>query len=219
MSDDAIYRNPLREPADIADWVAEGPMGSATGDEGLELFGTADEAELGDHAHFTVWCPARLPDGIRVSWSFRPLTDEGLAMVFFAAEGIGADLFSPALARRTGYYPQYHSGDVRTLHASYYRRKWPSERRFTTSNLRKSPGFQLVAQGADPLPGIADVDGFYRVHVEKDGPSVSFGVDDLTLFAWHDESADVLGGGRIGFRHMAPLRAAYRDLEVTSLHA
>lgn len=218
MSDEAIYRNPLREPAHIADWVAEGPMGSAAGEEGLELFGTADEAVLGDHAHFTVWCPVRLPDGIRVSWSFRPLTDEGLAMVFFAAEGIGADLFSPALASRTGYYPEYHSGDIRTLHASYYRRKWPSERRFTTSNLRKSPGFQLVAQGADPLPGIADVDGFYRVHVEKDGRSVRFGIDDLTLFVWHDESGDVLGGGRIGFRHMAPLRAAYRDLEVTSLH-
>jgi hypothetical protein len=70
----------------------------------------------------------------------------------------------------------------------------------------------------DLLPGIADVDGFYRVRVEKDGPSVRFGIDDLTLFAWNDESGDALGAGRIGFRHMAPLRAAYRDLEVTSLH-
>ena len=118
-----LYSNPLSGSADIADWVAEGPMGSADGEDGLELFSTADEAELGDHAHFTVWCPRELPDGIRVSWSFRPLTDEGLAMVFFAAAGIRADLFSPELKPRTGYYPQYHSGDIRTLHASYYRRK------------------------------------------------------------------------------------------------
>ncbi|WP_346769301.1 DUF1961 family protein [Planctomonas sp. JC2975] len=213
-----LYTNPLRTPGDIADWIPEGPMRAVAGQEGLELESTGDEAVLGDRAHFTVWCPEALPDGIRISWSFRPLTDEGLAMVFFAAEGIGADLFSAGLAARDGYYPQYHSGDIRTLHASYYRRKWLSERRFTTANLRKSPGFQLVAQGADPLPAVADVDGFYRVHVEKDGASVRFGIDDLTLFDWRDESGDVLGGGRIGFRHMAPLRAAYRDLEVTSLH-
>ena len=213
-----LYSNPLRARSDIADWVPEGPVHAVDGADGLELGSMADEAELGDHAHFTLWCPIELPDAICISWSFRPLTDEGLAMVFFAATGIGADLFSPRLAPRTGYYPQYHSGDIRTLHASYYRRKWPSERRLTTTNLRKSPGFQLVEQGADPLPAITDVDGFYRVHVVKDGPSVRFGIDDLTLFAWRDESGDVLAGGRIGFRHMAPLRAAYRDLEVTSLH-
>lgn len=213
-----LYSNTLRTPSDISGWVAEGPMRATEGGEGLELESTADEEVVGDHAHFTLWCPTEFPDGIRISWSFRPLTDEGLAMVFFAASGIGADLFAPELAARTGHYPQYHSGDISTLHASYYRRKWPTERRFTTCNLRKSPGFLLVAQGADPLPAIADVDGFYRVQVEKDGPSVRFGVDDLTLFAWCDESDEVLGAGRIGFRQMAPLRAAYRDLEVTSLH-
>jgi len=215
---DTQYRNRLARRDDISGWMAEGPMGAAAGEEGLELFSTADESKVGDHAHFTLWCPVELTDGIRISWSFRPLTDDGLAMVFFAAEGIGADLFSPSLAPRTGFYPQYHSGDIRTLHASYYRRKWSSERRFTTVNLRKSPGFQLVTQGADPIPAIGDVEGFYRVFVEKDGRRVRFGVDDLTLFDWTDESDDPLTGGRIGFRQMAPLRAAYRDLEVTTLH-
>jgi len=62
------------------------------------------------------------------------------------------------------------------------------------------------------------VDDFYRVFVEKDGRRVRFGIDDLTLFDWTDPAADPLTGGRIGFRQMAPLRAAYRDLEVTSLH-
>ena len=212
-----LYANPLHTPHDVDAWVSEGPVRVTAGPGSVVLESWGDEAVMGDHAHFTLWCPVELPDAVRICWSFRPLTDEGLAMVFFAATGIGADLFSPALARRTGFYPQYHSGDVRTLHASYYRRKWPTERRFTTSNLRKSPGFQLVAQGADPLPSLADVDGFYRVHVEKDGPSVRFGIDGLTLFAWEDEGTDVLGPGRMGFRQMAPLRAAYRDLEVTSL--
>ena len=211
------YSNPLRTPDDIADWVREGPVCAEGGDGGLELFSSADEAETGDFAHFTLWCPVELDDAVRISWSFRPLTDEGLAMLFFGAAGLGADLFSPLLAPRNGHYPQYHSGDIRTLHVSYYRRKWASERRFTTCNLRKSPGFQLVAQGADPLPGVADADDFYRVHVEKRGRTVRFGIDDLTLFTWSDDSDSVVGAGRIGFRHMAPLRARYRDLEVTSL--
>lgn len=216
-----IYSNRLRARSDISDWVAEGPIGcSASSDPdepGLELWSTADEDRLGDHAHFTLWCPVDLPDQVRISWSFRPLTEDGLAMLFFGASGLGADLFSPSLAARDGYYPQYHSSDIRTLHVSYYRRKWVTERRFTTCNLRKSPGFQLVAQGADPLPGAADADGYYRVHVDKRGRDVRFGIDDLILFAWHDDGAPV-GGGRIGFRQMAPLRARYRDLEVTSLH-
>lgn len=211
------YGNPLRTPADIADWVREGPVCASAGDDGLQLFSSASEAEAGDFAHFTLWCPVEFDDRMRVSWSFRPLTDEGLAMLFFGAAGLGADLFSPELAPRNGHYPQYHSGDIRTLHVSYYRRKWASERRFSTCNLRKSPGFQLVAQGADPLPGVADVDGFYRIHVEKDGATVRFGIDDLTLFTWTDDSDSIVGAGRIGFRHMAPLCASYRDLEVTSL--
>lgn len=216
-----IYRNPLRTPSDVADWVGEGPVAVAESTDpaepGLELWSTGDEVAIGDRAHFTLWCPADIPDAVRISWSFRPLTEDGLAMLFFGATGLTADLFSPELAPRDGYYPQYHSGDIRTLHVSYYRRKWATERRFTTCNLRKSPGFELVAQGADPLPGAADADGFYRMHVEKNGPDVRFGIDDLTLFVFHDHN-NPIGGGRIGFRQMAPLHARYRDLEVTSLH-
>ncbi len=213
-----LYRNPLRTPADIADWIAEGPMSSAARDDGVELWSHADEERLGDHAHFTVWCPVEFPDGVRIEWSFRPRTDDGLAMAFFSATGIGADLFAPQLPARSGYYPEYHSGAVRTLHASYYRRKWATERRFTTCNLRKSPGFELVAQGADPIPAIGDVDGFYRVSVEKRGPHVRFAIDDLPLFTWTDPDPQPIAGGRFGLRQMAPLRAAYRDLEVTELH-
>jgi hypothetical protein len=210
------YANPLRGPADVADWVAEGPAGVG-GDGALELFSTGDEAVLGDRAHFTLWCPQRFGPRVRVEWSFRPLSDEGLAMLFFGAAGIGADLFSPRLAPRDGYYPQYHSGDIRTLHVSYYRRKWPSERRFHTCNLRKSPGFELVASGADPLPGAADADGFYRVRVELDGPQTAVSIDDLPLFRWTDPDPRADWSGRIGFRQMAPLIAQYTNLEVTEL--
>lgn len=215
------YRNPLAAPSDLDGWVAEGPVGVRHEDGGMVLSSTADEAALaaegrGDHAHFTFWCPEVFGVDVAIAWDFRPLSGDGLAMLFFAATGTeGRDLFDPSLAPRTGHYPQYHSGDVSVLHVSYLRRKWPTERRFRTCNLRKSPGFRLVAQGADPLPAPQDADGHYRVRVVKRGGEVSFAIDDLELFTFHDD--EPLGGGRIGFRQMSPLTAHYRNLEVTPL--
>lgn len=219
------YANPLASASDLAGWTAEGPVGTEHVEGGMRLFSVADEAALNsegraDHAHLTYWCPEVFGADIEISWDFTPLAGEGLAMLFFAAAGTeDRDLFDPALAPRSGHYPQYHSGDVRTLHVSYYRRKWQSERRFHTCNLRKSPGFHLVAQGADPLPPVADADGPYRMRVTKRGPDVAFAIDDLELFRWHDDGSTgpPLGAGRIGFRQMAPLSAHYRNLEVTPL--
>lgn len=217
----STYRNSLASPSDLDGWVAEGPVDLEFRDGGTVLSSSADEAALaadgrGDHAHFTFWCPEVFGADVEISWDFRPLSGEGLAMLFFAATGTeGRDLFDPSLAMRTGHYPQYHSGDVSTLHVSYLRRKWPAERRFRTCNLRKSPGFRLVAQGADPLPGPEDADGHYRIRVTKQGPEASFAIDDLELFTFRDD--EPLGAGRIGFRQMAPLAAHYRNLEVTPL--
>jgi hypothetical protein len=46
---------------------------------------------------------------------------------------------------------------------------------------------------------------------------VAFSTDGLPLFDWTDASPEFLGGGRIGFRQMAPLKAAYRNLSVEQL--
>jgi hypothetical protein len=213
-----LYSNPLAGPEDVAGWVAEGPVRLGSHGGALELSGSLDDREFGDHAHWTFWCPGEFPDGIRISWEFLPLAEPGLAMLFFAATGQrGLDLFSPGLAPRTGYYPQYHSGDIDALHVSYFRHKHESERAFRTCNLRKSAGFELVAQGADPLPPTEDATDFYRLDVVKDGPHVAFSINGLLLFEWTDASAKVLGAGRLGFRQMAPLRAAYRNLLVEKL--
>ncbi|HSL37960.1 MAG TPA: DUF1961 family protein [Arthrobacter sp.] len=218
VSGDLLYYSPLAGPADVADWVPEGPLNLGSRDGALELSGSLDHEEFGDHAHWTFWCPVEFPDGIRISWEFLPLAEPGLAMVFFAATGHGGhDLFSPGLAARTGYYPQYHSGDIDALHVSYFRHKHASERAFRTCNLRKSAGFELVAQGADPLPPTEDALDFYRMAVVKDGPQVAFSINGLTLFEWTDQSDSVLAGGRLGFRQMAPLKAAYRNLRVEKI--
>jgi hypothetical protein len=223
-----VYSNQLSGPGDVADWIAEGPVRLGTYDDGgpgnddggpaLLLSGALDPDEHGDHAHWTLWCPRELPDHVRITWEFKPIEEPGLAMVFFAARGHGGrDLFSPALAPRTGFYPQYHSGDIDALHVSYFRHKYASERAFRTCNLRKSAGFELVAQGADPLPPAEDADRFYSMEVIKDGPRVAFSINGLSLFAWSDPAGVPLGGGYFGIRQMAPLRAVYRNLTVSRL--
>ena len=216
MTSELLYRNALTGPDDLRGWIEEGPVAARAGEGGVLLSSAG-----GQDDHWTIWCPEVFDDGIRVTWEFSPRAEPGLAMLFFGAAGAaGGGIFDDGLAARTGAYPQYHSGDIRTLHVSYFRRRWEDERAFHTCNLRKSPGFHLVAQGADPLPSVADVgDAFYRIQVVKDGPRVAFSIDDLPLFRWEDDESTgpLVGPGRIGFRQMSPLIACYRNLEVHSL--
>jgi hypothetical protein len=142
-------------------------------------------------------------------------------MFWFCAAGRnGEDLFDPSLARREGNYRQYHSGDINAYHISYFRRKNPDERGFHTCNMRKSHGFHLVCQGADPIPNVEDVRDEFSIEVVKLGDWIRFAIDDLVLFTWKDDGS--IGGpphekGRFGFRQMAPLVATYSDFRVEAI--
>ncbi|KAJ5618336.1 hypothetical protein N7528_006979 [Penicillium herquei] len=220
-----LYKNTLEFESDVADWIPEGPVKvKSVTTEGKNTIELSSSGGLNDH--FTFWCPRRFPSKIRITWEFSPISEPGLAMLFFGAapaapEFGDSSIFSPSLAQRNGAYPQYHSGDIRTLHISYFRRRWEDERAFHTCNLRKSPGFHLVAQGADPLPPVDDARGaFYRIELIKAEKNVRFSINDLPLFEWVDDdekTGPVVGDGAIGFRQMAPLVAQYRNLEVWEL--
>jgi hypothetical protein len=181
----------------------------------------ARDATDGQASNFVYWCPEVFPDNIEATWEFRPIREPGLCIFFFAAAGISdKDLFDPSLPNRTGEYEQYHSGAINTLHVSYFRRRYPEERAFHVCNLRKSKGFHLVAQAADPIPSVEDVTAPFRISVWKKGPAVRFSVNELRLFEWVDDGrtyGPVLAGGRIGFRQMAPLVGEYGNLVVHSL--
>jgi len=176
-----------------------------------------DPAE-GQKANFVYWCPVDLPADIAVSWDFWPIREPGLCILFCAAAGIeGQDLFDPGLALRTGEYKMYHHGDIHAFHISYFRRRHPNERAFHTCNLRKSYGFHMVAQGADPLPSVADAQPPYHIRLIKCGPEIAFAINDLPILHWVDDGqtyGPLLGGGKIGFRQMAPLIAEYANLQV-----
>ncbi|KAI8939824.1 hypothetical protein NX059_003562 [Plenodomus lindquistii] len=216
-AENLLYRNTFNSTNATAGWVAEGPLVSSISNNTLTLSGAGKADD-----YFVYWLPEVFPDRIRISWEFSPTQEPGLAMFFFGATAIdGGSIFEPGLKARNGSYPQYHSSDIRLLHASYFRRRWPEERAFHVANLRKSPGFNLVAQGADPIPSVEDTQGaFYKIEVVKDKREVSFSVNGLLLFSFDDtktETGPVVRGGRIALRQMQPLIAQYRNLEVWAL--
>lgn len=216
----SIYKNALSCAGDVKDFVLEG-QALISFENGYMQLKNALSAAQGQNANYVFWCPENFPPDVEIDWEFKPLTDTGLCIMFFSALGCdGSDIFSPHLQKRTGPYVQYHSGDINAFHISYFRRKEPDEKAFHTCNLRKSKGFHLVCQGADPIPDSADVQDFFKIAVVKKSADISFFVNGLNLFTYHDDgktSGPLLQGGKIGFRQLAPLVAVYRNLEVFSL--
>lgn len=212
-----LYENMLDDESSVADFRLEGEAIISFPNGRMRLENALDP-ELGQSANFVLWCPEDFPDGIEIEWDFWPLKEPGLCMLFFAATGWqGEDLFDPALAKRSGEYRHYTHGDINALHVSYFRRKYAEERAFHTCNLRKSHGFHLVTQGADPIPNVEDCQSPYHMRVIKQGANVKFSINDLTIFDWHDEGEQygpVLQRGKIGFRQMAPLIGEYANLRV-----
>ncbi len=217
-----IYSNPLSGPDSIKGWRLEGDGATSFPMNRLRLEGTRDPEE-GQKANIVFWCPEDFPDNISISWDFYPIYEPGLCILFFAAKGKnGEDLFDPSLAERQGPYDQYHHGDINALHISYFRRRSPGEAAFTTCNMRKSYGFHLVAQGADPIPSVPHAEPPYRIEIIKDGPDVLFGIgkdgkEMLTLFHWTDDgksTGPILTEGKIGFRQMTPMIGEYGNLSV-----
>ena len=212
-----IYENPLSCENDIRDFVLEGSAKLSFPDGSLRME-NAISAKAGQKANFVLWCDREFPDNIRITWNFRPIKEPGLAILFFAAKGInGMDIFDPSIRPRTGEYPLYHHGDINAFHVSYFRRKEPDERSFHTCNLRKSYGFYLAAQGADPIPDADECTGSYQMQVIKQGSHVAFSINGLCVFTFEDDGksfGNLLSGGRIGFRQLAPMIAEYSDLKV-----
>lgn len=215
-----IYENPLATPEDVKNFVLEGSA-NISFENGKMRMENAISAEAGQKANYVFWCDRVFPDNIKITWKFRPIKEPGLAILFFAAKGIhGESIFDESLTKRTGEYPLYHHGDINAFHVSYFRRKEPDERAFHTCNLRKSYGFHLVAQGADPIPDADECVTDYELTVIKKPDLVEFYVNNLLTFSFRDDGAtygNLLTDGRIGFRQLAPMIAEYSDLKVYSL--
>lgn len=205
-----IYENGLSCKEDLEGFILEGETKMSFPAQALRLENASD---------FVLWCPISFPSDVRIDWEFRPIKEPGLAKLFFAAKSrIGVPLFDKSLKKRSGEYSQYHSGDINAFHVSYFCRKEPEERAFHTCSLIKSYGYNLVAQGADPIPDAAKDSDWYRMCVVIKSGDVLFSINDLKILEFKDDGfsyGDILTSGCIGFSQSAPLSAEYRNLRVT----
>lgn len=215
---DRLYTNPLGSDSDVGGFRLEGRAAVSFPLGRLRMESVTDDVD-GKDGNFVFWCPQEFPDRVEISWDFWPIREPGLCILFFAGAGRdGKDLFSDGMEPRDGRYELYHSGDLNAYHVSYFRRK--NDKRLHTCNLRKSRGFHLVAQGADPIPPAATAEPPYRMTLICYEGEVEFRVDDLPVLQWTDDGTiggSRHAGGRIGFRQMAPLIAEYANLEVHTL--
>ena len=220
MTNVSEYVSALAAEGDVDGWVLEGD-GAFSFPRGRMRLESTREPEDGQAANIVLWCPVDLADGVEISWDFWPLHEPGLCIPFFAARGRGGEgVGDPALPARTGEHEQYQQGAIDAYHVSYFRRMWASERSFHTCNLRKSHGFHLVAQGADPLPDVLDAREPYRIRVRVAAGEITFSVNDVESFRWVDDGSiggPPLAGGAIGFRQMAPMIADYANLRIEPL--
>lgn len=131
---------------------------------------------------------------------------------FLPRQNGGEDIFDPMLPPRTGQYQQYHSGAINALHLSYYRRR--DDEPLNTCNLRKSHGFHLVAQAADPIPAVEYARPPYHLRLVKRGPAVRFWINALPVLSWDDDGGygPPAGAGKIGLRQMSPIVGRYANL-------
>ena len=220
MNSVLIYENKLSSESDLRDFILEG-QAKFTFDTGCLRMENALSAEEGQKANYVLWLNKDFPSDVRIDWDFKPIKEPGLAIMFFGAKGRnGEDIFDESLQKRTGEYPLYHHGDINAFHVSYFRRKEADERAFHTCNLRKSYGFYLVTQGADPIPDAKECTEFYHMSVIKKAGVIGFLINDLQIFDFTDDNPEYgapIGGGKIGFRQLAPMVGEYRNLKVYEL--
>lgn len=216
---DLLYENPLACERDVEGFRLEGRAEISFPAGKMRMRNLLDPSE-GQKSNFVFWCPVDFPSDISISWEFWPVLEPGLCILFFAARGRnGEDLFDPNLSPRDGQYKCYNRGDINALHISYFRRT-TNERNFNRCNLRKSYGFHLVAQGADPIPSVIYATPPYHMQLDKFGTEINFFINDLKVLQWVDDGityGPVHSGGKIGFRQMAPLIGEYANLKVHSI--
>ncbi|MBR1669420.1 MAG: DUF1961 family protein [Butyrivibrio sp.] len=147
--------------------------------------------------------PKVLPSDVMIEWEFRPLSDDGRAVLSFAER------------------------DGREFCLEFFNRSSEESRFFHAVRLIKEPGGQVVSAGADPIPSVTEgglkiqsteTDLWYKMALLKKEWDVTFSVNGLVTLFYHDdgtEYGDVLTGGNAGFMQYGDITALYRNVRVT----
>jgi hypothetical protein len=221
---EAGKRTGLPDPA--AEWIAEGWGGSEVCDGKLHVAPVAFEscgkpAQEGrdNPSHMVVWNKNRFPADMLFEFTVNHHgSDDGLTLVFFAAEGVeGQDLFDLGLPPRNGVYRNYNKGQLKNYTVSYWsRNRKPSlvaRGEAFTNRIRKNPGANVLATHASQTSECSDCD--YHVRILKAGGEIAVEINGVVVNRVKDN--DPLGGGYIGLRNMQGVKlVSYEDFRVWS---
>lgn len=205
----------LSSEKDIEGWTMEGPGIVEFKDGYMHMRSAKPNGRGGEIVH---WLPDNFPASFVMEWTFKPLAEDGLTIVFYAARGEnGEDIMDPGLPERDGAFHQYTRGKIRSYHISYFANS-PNYPGRVTSNMRKNNNFFLVSNG-----GLGFPPGDYeekRIRLVKDGAHSQLQVDGEVVIDWTDDGEQygpVWGDGRIGLRQMRWTVARYKDLKIWEL--
>ena len=222
-----LYENTFSKGKEAAeaeaarDWVLEGGGIAQWADGYLRLRAkhyTENRSKI-ETDHFVYWLKRDFPADVAVEWDFRfpdwKISPNGLAIIFLCAQGVhGEDLFDPKLAKRDGVFERYHSGDIRCYHLSYFAGRRGS------ANVRKNPGFHLVASG-DDLVARGGPEKWHHLRLTRFGPTLELTVDGQRSIKWNDDGkafGPLHAGGHVGLRQQNDLLYGdYANLRVYGL--
>lgn len=210
-SGELLYESSMTNAESVEGWRMEGPGEVAFKDGWMHMQSPKEKM------HHVFWCPKRFPASFVAQWEAQNLeTDAGLCIVFFAAAANKDDgsIFNDDLPKRDGDFKQYTQGAIRCYHASYYANAAHNPDRKQT-NLRKNPGFHLVAEGPEGIPTKSEK--IHTITLAKHGPNIRLWVDDKKVLDWTDKGKKggaPHGDGFIGLRQMQWTHFRYRNFRV-----
>jgi len=214
--------NRTRLPDSRAEWVAEGWGGADVcggklwvAPVAFDACGEREENPASEPSHMVVWNKNRFPADMMFEFTVNHHgSDNGLTLVFFAAEGVeGQDIFDLELPPRNGVYRNYNKGQLTNYTVSYWsRNKKPSlvaKGEQYTNRIRKNPGANILATDDSLTDKCSDCD--FKVRILKVAGNISVEINGVV--ANHVIDADCPhGGGYIGLRSMEGVdRVSYDD--------
>lgn len=174
--------------------------------EKIKQFYLEDKGLRGGHILF--WNKFKTPENFIIEYDFKSLSPLQLHMVTFCAMGVnGEDIFDEKLKPRNGVAAQYMYGDIANYRISYFAGKRG------TTNMRKAPGRNLVADGKDYAA--LEPDKKHRIKVVKWQDTFYFYIDQREVFKYIDN--EPFGGGFWGIRLMATAKGEYDNFKVYGL--
>lgn len=169
-----------------------------------------------------LWRNQIMPADYEIRFGITPFNvSMALNIVFFGATGVNCEsIFDLSLPVRQGIYASYTKGAIKTYSESYIRVN-PDGSFSGLANVRKNPGFNLVASGVDQMARHGPPGHVFEVVVQNVGGNMTISVDGRREVGWIDNgtiAGPAYNRGFVGLRQMAHgTSAIYTHFDVYNL--